>query len=93
MNLGNFPNADCGRFWILAYTHVDQPKSTEKLNKAILFCFVLDLQLLDYVGHKVPVQIQKSHSGYYLFMSLIRTVFIFRTLAGLGPSSDPKVVL
>ena len=36
MNLGNFPKADCGRFWILASTHVDQPKSTEKLNKAIL---------------------------------------------------------
>ena len=31
-----FPKADCGRFWILASTHVDQPKSTEKLNKAIL---------------------------------------------------------
>ena len=36
MNLGNFPKADCGRFWILASTHIDQPKSTEKLNKAIL---------------------------------------------------------
>ena len=36
MNFGNFPKADCGRFWILASTHVDQPKSTEKLNKAIL---------------------------------------------------------
>ena len=36
MKLGNFPKADCGRFWILAYTHVDQPISTEKLNKAIL---------------------------------------------------------
>ena len=36
MKLGNFPKADCGRFWILASTHVDQPKSTEKLNKAIL---------------------------------------------------------
>ena len=36
MNLGNFPKADCCRFWILASTHVDQPKSTEKLNKAIL---------------------------------------------------------
>ena len=36
MKLGNFPKADCGRFWILASTHVDQPKSTEKLNKTIL---------------------------------------------------------
>ena len=36
MKLGNFPKADYGRFWILASTHVDQPKSTEKLNKAIL---------------------------------------------------------
>ena len=33
---GLFPYADFGRFWILASSHVDQPKSTEKLNKAIL---------------------------------------------------------
>ena len=37
MKLVNFPKVDFGRFWFLSSTHVDQPKSTEKLNKAILF--------------------------------------------------------
>ena len=50
MNLGNFPKSDFGRFWILASTHVDQPKSTEELNKAIFEPLaILDLQLLDYI--------------------------------------------
>ena len=35
-SLVNFPKADCGIFWILASTHIYQPKSTEKLNKEIL---------------------------------------------------------
>ena len=48
MKLGNFPKADCGRFSILASTHVDQPKSTEKLNKGILLnlnCSMIGLEL------------------------------------------------
>ena len=51
MNLGNFSKADCGRFWIIAATHVDQTKSTEELNNAILLNLgsILDLHLLYYM--------------------------------------------
>ena len=52
MNLGNFPKADCGRFWIQASTHVCQPKSTEKLNKAML---TGDWTNAIYISYQKPV--------------------------------------
>ena len=67
MRLGNFPKADCGRFWILAFTHVDQPKSTEKLNKAILLnlnCSMTGLKGTSWDGRK------KNLSFCYLYASV-----------------------
>ena len=62
LEFGYFPKADFGRFWILTSIHVDQPKSTEELNKAIL----LNLGLLDKFDKIIDAVDDKSLQCFFI---------------------------
>ena len=72
MKLGNFPKAECGRFWILAFTHVDQPKSTEKLNKAILLNLNCSMTGLTFTTCTLNIHIFIKITILLIYISLIQ---------------------